>query len=334
MNPYGEPDAPPIRHRFPTSVSVPDVDLRHFTCAQCGLRWVVHKALVSSRVSCSCGEMTEIMAIEADKAAAALPPPKRMRLSDKRAEPSARAVARVGSGGALPVLYDAPDQVDRGMLDHARPEVTAAWNNRLVIELVLILTAFILPSLIVDWSFSGSARTILAPVASVVSAVCILLIGLTIPAFAFGACVKTHARYLLEAVLMAAVFLLMATGWMMLMTAISDDNGPDLVDELLQEYNIFAILFMVAIVPGIFEEIAFRGIVQSRLSALYGIKGGILYTGIAFGLAHFITLALPIHIGLGFYLCWLRARSNSLWPSIIFHILYNSGVVMMTYLMA
>ena len=46
-----------------------------------------------------------------------------------------------------------------------------------------------------------------------------------------------------------------------------------------------------------------------------------------FALAHGVTLAFPIHLALGLYLGSLRARSGSLLPGMLFHMLYNTAVV-------
>ncbi|MFQ5696395.1 MAG: lysostaphin resistance A-like protein, partial [Terriglobia bacterium] len=71
-----------------------------------------------------------------------------------------------------------------------------------------------------------------------------------------------------------------------------------------------------------------RGLLQGRLSALYGRNGGILLQGIAFALAHGVTIGFPFHVFGGFYLGWLRARSRSLYPGMVVHLLYNATLVL------
>ena len=56
---------------------------------------------------------------------------------------------------------------------------------------------------------------------------------------------------------------------------------------------------------------------------------GILATGIAFALAHGVTLGFPIHLTIGVYLCWLRARCGSLLPGMCLHSCYNAAVVLL-----
>ena len=45
---------------------------------------------------------------------------------------------------------------------------------------------------------------------------------------------------------------------------------------------------------------------------------------------HGQTLGLPIHVGLGFYLTWLRHRSGTIWPGVLCHFLYNGSIVLWT----
>ena len=84
---------------------------------------------------------------------------------------------------------------------------------------------------------------------------------------------------------------------------------------------------MIALCPAIFEELAFRGLLQGRLRALFGGHAGLVLTGVAFALAHGASLATPIHFSLGLYLGTLRERTGSLLPGMLFHALYNGGVV-------
>ncbi len=66
--------------------------------------------------------------------------------------------------------------------------------------------------------------------------------------------------------------------------------------------------------------------------ALLGRTTGILVAGMAFALAHGVTLGLPFHVGLGLYLGWLRVRSDSLLPGMATHFLYNGILVVAVWL--
>ena len=68
--------------------------------------------------------------------------------------------------------------------------------------------------------------------------------------------------------------------------------------------------------PGIFEELAFRGAMQDRLSTV--VKPALILA-VLFGVIHVSPLSLPILIILGVYLGFLRLWSRSLIPAIIVH---------------
>ncbi len=78
----------------------------------------------------------------------------------------------------------------------------------------------------------------------------------------------------------------------------------------------------VAVAPAI-EELTFRGLGYSLLEPL-GRMQAILWIGIAFGLAHGLVDALPILIAFGCGLALIRARTNSVYPGIVVHGLFNA----------
>ena len=87
-------------------------------------------------------------------------------------------------------------------------------------------------------------------------------------------------------------------------------------------------LLMLAVVPGICEELLFRGYVQRQFERGVGIAGGILLSGIIFGLYHLrLSQALPLS-ALGIYLAYLAWRTGSLWPAVIVHFANNAFAIL------
>lgn len=78
----------------------------------------------------------------------------------------------------------------------------------------------------------------------------------------------------------------------------------------------------VAVAP-VVEELTFRGLGYSLLAPL-GALTAILWVGIAFGLAHGLVEGLPILIVFGCGLAWLRDRSDSVYPGIVVHGIFNA----------
>jgi membrane protease YdiL (CAAX protease family) len=85
----------------------------------------------------------------------------------------------------------------------------------------------------------------------------------------------------------------------------------------------FAANFVVAaaFVP-VVEEFLFRGAGFSLLDR-YGRAAAIVGTGVLFGVGHGLIEALPILIAFGLGLAWLRHRSESIYPPILLHGIFN-----------
>jgi membrane protease YdiL (CAAX protease family) len=116
--------------------------------------------------------------------------------------------------------------------------------------------------------------------------------------------------------------------------------------------NIEWLLFMM-IMPGLSEELIFRGVFQSLLNRSFGkqwnlwgakIGFGLILTSLIFGIEHFqmVNKAGIIHFNgplylppfyIGFALGWIRERSGSLLPCIIVHNLINVLPVIAGYLL-
>lgn len=78
----------------------------------------------------------------------------------------------------------------------------------------------------------------------------------------------------------------------------------------------------LAVVGPFVEEATFRGLGYSLL-ARYGQWFAIAAIGILFGLAHGLVEALPILVVLGAGLAWLRARTESIYPCVFVHSVFN-----------
>ncbi|MBA2641863.1 MAG: CPBP family intramembrane metalloprotease [Actinobacteria bacterium] len=83
-----------------------------------------------------------------------------------------------------------------------------------------------------------------------------------------------------------------------------------------------AFFVAVSVVAPIVEELTYRGLGFSLLRP-YGAWVAILVTGILFGAAHGLVEALPVLTVFGLAVGWLRARTASVYPSMILHGFFN-----------
>lgn len=85
-------------------------------------------------------------------------------------------------------------------------------------------------------------------------------------------------------------------------------------------------LLFVVIAP-IVEEATFRGVGQSLWRARFGAWPAIAATGALFGVWHGLLFALLVLMPFGWLLAWLRERTDSIWPGIGVHALFNAAAI-------
>ena len=82
-------------------------------------------------------------------------------------------------------------------------------------------------------------------------------------------------------------------------------------------------LVALAVVGPIVEELTFRGLGYSLLRP-YGLTTAILGIGVLFALWHGLVQALPVLFVFGAGLAYLRSRTDSVYPGMILHMLFNA----------
>jgi sodium transport system permease protein len=88
---------------------------------------------------------------------------------------------------------------------------------------------------------------------------------------------------------------------------------------------IWQLLIVVAVVPGIVEELTFRGVLLHGLRRRFGPVGLALVVGLIFGVFHFQIFRIPSTAFLGVILTAVTLMSGSIFPAILWHIL-NNGI--------
>ena len=80
---------------------------------------------------------------------------------------------------------------------------------------------------------------------------------------------------------------------------------------------------VVAVMAPIVEELTFRGLGLAVVGDAVGVMPAIFITGLAFGLAHGLVIALPVLAAFGVILAVVRVKTNSLYPAIFLHATFN-----------
>ncbi len=106
--------------------------------------------------------------------------------------------------------------------------------------------------------------------------------------------------------------------------------APDFYEDGLKsiELNMAAMVLFICVLPGILEEIAFRGLLQQWLQVAIRPLHAIAITSVLFAVLHLSIYSMPYLALLGVVLGWMKYRTGSLYPSMLAHFLHNWIVVM------
>ena len=102
----------------------------------------------------------------------------------------------------------------------------------------------------------------------------------------------------------------------------------DAVDQILLRAPCWQVLLMIAVVPAVCEELAFRGFILSGFRHLGHKWRAIVYTSIFFGLTHSILQQSLVACLVGIVIGYLAVQSNSVFPGMLFHVVNNSLAVL------
>ena len=98
---------------------------------------------------------------------------------------------------------------------------------------------------------------------------------------------------------------------------ISDDSS-------LSSPFFLALLFIsIVIIAPITEELAYRGLLLDFLKEKYGDWPAIIVSSLLFGIVHVIPSAIAVATFGGLIYGWLRIKTDSLWPGIFCHAIWN-----------
>ncbi len=110
----------------------------------------------------------------------------------------------------------------------------------------------------------------------------------------------------------------------------TDEQGlvPDEWDSSRAGAFIAFFLVVTVMAPAV-EELTYRGLGISLL-APYGTGLAILLTGVLFGAAHGLVIALPILTVFGIVVGWLRVRTDSIYPPVLLHATFNGTALLVS----
>ncbi len=129
----------------------------------------------------------------------------------------------------------------------------------------------------------------------------------------------------------ALMLVLLAIGFIALMSAyfdlLSHLGIPTLrvTDEYRDAgWSVGVMFLLVSVMPGIFEEIGFRGVIQSALERSVNARDAWLIQAALFSVLHLSPMVFPSHFVMGLVFGYLRLRTRSLYPGMLLHASWNA----------
>jgi membrane protease YdiL (CAAX protease family) len=82
--------------------------------------------------------------------------------------------------------------------------------------------------------------------------------------------------------------------------------------------------FLIALVPAVSEELAYRGIIQAGLLKIMHGRQAVVLTALLFAIIHMSLISFVWLLPFALFLGWLRQRMNTLWYGIVIHFCFNA----------
>ncbi len=95
-------------------------------------------------------------------------------------------------------------------------------------------------------------------------------------------------------------------------------------------FELVASMVIVAVLPAIFEEFLFRGIVVGSMVE-FNTTAAAIFSSVMFAILHADMYGMPGYILMGFVLTSVVRRSGSLYPAMIFHFANNMTALLLGY---
>jgi membrane protease YdiL (CAAX protease family) len=104
-----------------------------------------------------------------------------------------------------------------------------------------------------------------------------------------------------------------------------EPEGMKEVSKIAREPGLVGSLLAMAVLAPLVEELVFRGLLYGWLAGRWGTIVAWIVSSLAFAAAHVEPAHAILVLPLGLWFGWLRRRTDSLWPSLVAHMI-NNGI--------
>ncbi len=218
------------------------------------------------------------------------------------------------------------------------------WDNGKLVKygyrfMLLLIFTSITFSIIVGLTAVSSGRVdlVISPFALIINELC--LFGLPV-LFVYSFSKSMDKGYVfnlnnfnLKNVLYIILMTILISPLMMLLsgiTALLFDNAAMSLIEPLRDQPLIYMLLAIAVAPALFEELAFRGVINSYFRNL-SIKKAAFINGLLFGIIHLNLQQFLYAFAIGVILTLFVRSVGSIWASILSHFLINGSQLLLSY---
>jgi membrane protease YdiL (CAAX protease family) len=92
-------------------------------------------------------------------------------------------------------------------------------------------------------------------------------------------------------------------------------------------WPLWTMILLISVMPAVFEELAFRGVIQSSLERVFNARDAWLIQAALFSVLHLSPLVFPSHFLMGLCFGYMRRLSRSVYPGMLLHAAWNALVV-------
>ena len=122
------------------------------------------------------------------------------------------------------------------------------------------------------------------------------------------------------------------TGWWTLLIRSAGGSVQDTTAVPLGAAALCIALLLKALLPGVCEELMFRGGIMGAWERR-GTEHALVISTLAFAALHGSVQGLPVQLTMGFALGYAVCKSGSLWVGVIIHTVANAGMLLSGYLL-
>lgn len=111
--------------------------------------------------------------------------------------------------------------------------------------------------------------------------------------------------------------------------ALFDWPAVHIVERFTQaHWPLWSIFAVESIEPGLIEEVAFRGILQTKLTEILSAREALIIQAALFSVLHLSPAIFVSHFVMGLLLGWVRLRTGHLYFGMVLHMAWNATVIL------